>query len=188
YEIFIAAGLELDTRGVAAEGMSEREWQLALRKIVGRAERLETPPAGCEQSLDQLVADVGGGQRHRHGTARAPEADAHPRSVALESFDCLGRNRSERLAHRWEDVENEVEAADLENFGDQRLQRGDHQAAAAAGSLPGGKHQAAQPGARHILEARQIEDQRLALDRKSTRLNSSHVKISYAVFCLKKKK
>src|SRR5690606_4506294 len=35
-------------------------------------------------------------------------------------------------------------------------------------------------------------DQRLPVlhtgDRKSTRLNSSHVKISYAVFCLKKKK
>src|SRR5436309_12395814 len=29
---------------------------------------------------------------------------------------------------------------------------------------------------------------RADLDRKSTRLNSSHVKISYAVFCLKKKK
>src|SRR5579872_7599012 len=28
----------------------------------------------------------------------------------------------------------------------------------------------------------------LARDRKSTRLNSSHVSISYAVFCLKKKK
>src|SRR5690625_5706700 len=28
----------------------------------------------------------------------------------------------------------------------------------------------------------------LAADRKSTRLNSSHVAISYAVFCLKKKK
>src|SRR5690349_23969442 len=28
----------------------------------------------------------------------------------------------------------------------------------------------------------------LWLDRKSTRLNSSHVEISYAVFCLKKKK
>src|SRR5690606_40640579 len=27
----------------------------------------------------------------------------------------------------------------------------------------------------------------LSIDRKSTRLNSSHVKISYAVFCLKKK-
>src|SRR6266700_4645880 len=34
-----------------------------------------------------------------------------------------------------------------------------------------------------------IRDQeRAGLDRKSTRLNSSHVKISYAVFCLKKKK
>src|SRR3712207_7000513 len=33
------------------------------------------------------------------------------------------------------------------------------------------------------------KDQRAALaDRKSTRLNSSHANISYAVFCLKKKK
>src|SRR5690606_42101075 len=31
-------------------------------------------------------------------------------------------------------------------------------------------------------------DMNVWLDRKSTRLNSSHVKISYAVFCLKKKK
>src|SRR2546430_13669523 len=30
-------------------------------------------------------------------------------------------------------------------------------------------------------------DGRLELDRKSTRLNSSHSQISYAVFCLKKK-
>src|SRR5437667_1246123 len=29
---------------------------------------------------------------------------------------------------------------------------------------------------------------RIAQDRKSTRLNSSHITISYAVFCLKKKK
>src|SRR5436305_5262039 len=31
------------------------------------------------------------------------------------------------------------------------------------------------------------EQKRRPLDRKSTRLNSSHVRISYAVFCLKKK-
>src|SRR5690606_41666027 len=30
-------------------------------------------------------------------------------------------------------------------------------------------------------------DEAVQIDRKSTRLNSSHVKISYAVFCLKKK-
>src|SRR5207302_4511616 len=35
---------------------------------------------------------------------------------------------------------------------------------------------------------RLIERRQLGGDRKSTRLNSSHVKISYAVFCLKKKK
>src|SRR5690606_40253233 len=33
-----------------------------------------------------------------------------------------------------------------------------------------------------------LEGSPLVGDRKSTRLNSSHVKISYAVFCLKKKK
>src|SRR5204862_6758850 len=33
-----------------------------------------------------------------------------------------------------------------------------------------------------------VAEQLLGADRKSTRLNSSHVEISYAVFCLKKKK
>src|SRR6266513_4992221 len=37
------------------------------------------------------------------------------------------------------------------------------------------------------LQGRQLHH-RFLRDRKSTRLNSSHVSISYAVFCLKKKK
>src|SRR3712207_7618584 len=37
----------------------------------------------------------------------------------------------------------------------------------------------------HRIEARRLKVRRL--DRKSTRLNSSHANISYAVFCLKKK-
>src|SRR5690606_41419040 len=42
---------------------------------------------------------------------------------------------------------------------------------------------------RKLRPKAQREGQHLhAGDRKSTRLNSSHVKISYAVFCLKKKK
>src|SRR5690242_21134473 len=36
--------------------------------------------------------------------------------------------------------------------------------------------------------ARSSADQAFQADRKSTRLNSSHMSISYAVFCLKKKK
>src|SRR5690348_17456490 len=38
------------------------------------------------------------------------------------------------------------------------------------------------------LHARRGADRGLVEDRKSTRLNSSHPSISYAVFCLKKKK
>src|SRR5687768_17878494 len=38
------------------------------------------------------------------------------------------------------------------------------------------------------LTGRKPESLRLSSDRKSTRLNSSHGYISYAVFCLKKKK
>src|SRR5436309_9965587 len=45
-------------------------------------------------------------------------------------------------------------------------------------SLPHHRIEAPYPAARE----REVQD------RKSTRLNSSHVKISYAVFCLKKKK
>src|SRR3712207_7409809 len=48
------------------------------------------------------------------------------------------------------------------------------------------------PAASPVLaRVRQDEDERdyhPARDRKSTRLNSSHANISYAVFCLKKKK
>src|SRR5438874_9188663 len=42
----------------------------------------------------------------------------------------------------------------------------------------------------HLVRAdrHHVDLQIVHVDRKSTRLNSSHVEISYAVFCLKKKK
>src|SRR5436309_9892786 len=39
-----------------------------------------------------------------------------------------------------------------------------------------------------VVTLSELPEATFASDRKSTRLNSSHVKISYAVFCLKKKK
>src|SRR5690606_39384896 len=49
-----------------------------------------------------------------------------------------------------------------------------------------GRHEERRAPVRRAVGAR---EERLRLqDRKSTRLNSSHVKISYAVFCLKKKR
>src|SRR5205085_6749182 len=50
-------------------------------------------------------------------------------------------------------------------------------------SLPSGVRGSAEPGQSSSAEPRTPEG-----DRKSTRLNSSHSQISYAVFCLKKKK
>src|SRR2546430_13520931 len=53
------------------------------------------------------------------------------------------------------------------------------QACGAAPDAPGAKNSAIRVGNRSRL---------VSIDRKSTRLNSSHSQISYAVFCLKKKK
>src|SRR5258708_31677082 len=49
------------------------------------------------------------------------------------------------------------------------------------------RHAAARGGVHHTLSLGDCRGDR-AQDRKSTRLNSSHQIISYAVFCLKKKK
>src|SRR5688572_31800805 len=43
-------------------------------------------------------------------------------------------------------------------------------------------------GASHVHGAKVLDAGVRLVDRKSTRLNSSHSQISYAVFCLKKKK
>src|SRR5437870_13058650 len=48
----------------------------------------------------------------------------------------------------------------------------------------GGRPRPARPGLRARVDLRRDPERG---DRKSTRLNSSHVAISYAVFCLKKK-
>src|SRR2546430_4642920 len=64
-----------------------------------------------------------------------------------------------------------------------RRARGDVERVADRVAQPGGG------GAQRVAIARCVDTQIRPLgDRKSTRLNSSHSQISYAVFCLKKKK
>src|SRR5690606_41933719 len=53
---------------------------------------------------------------------------------------------------------------------------------------PDGDHQPPALARRSAGGVPLVRGQEGRVDRKSTRLNSSHVKISYAVFCLKKKK
>src|SRR3989475_4738261 len=52
----------------------------------------------------------------------------------------------------------------------------------------GGRDRVAAPGRGGAPPPRDRRSARRGEDRKSTRLNSSHSQISYAVFCLKKKK
>src|SRR3712207_8584717 len=66
-------------------------------------------------------------------------------------------------------------------IGDRRLNRGAF-AGLPVGVLP---REVSTKSIVHILE---LAKKVVVLDRKSTRLNSSHANISYAVFCLKKKK
>src|SRR5438445_13311056 len=56
-----------------------------------------------------------------------------------------------------------------------------------AGGIRGGRSDCRTPGGGRRAGVRQT-DRPPRIDRKSTRLNSSHANISYAVFCLKKKK
>src|SRR3712207_8931941 len=63
-------------------------------------------------------------------------------------------------------------------------QHDDDAAEAAAGRLV---HPAVHVGPRRLVPRLRPGLRELRRDRKSTRLNSSHANISYAVFCLKKK-
>src|SRR2546426_7402569 len=49
-------------------------------------------------------------------------------------------------------------------------------------------HEMLEEEQKHLIQQIDHTDTRQFEDRKSTRLNSSHLVISYAVFCLKKKK
>src|SRR3712207_7450600 len=65
----------------------------------------------------------------------------------------------------------------------------DRRVVAVAGVDDGVGRQREQTGADRLDDRREVGERpaRRARDRKSTRLNSSHANISYAVFCLKKK-
>src|SRR5690606_41604778 len=75
---------------------------------------------------------------------------------------------------------------DAEAQGRDQRRRGEHRGA----DLEGAQVRHVEPQRAHLrfLDRAEQHVQREPRDRKSTRLNSSHVKISYAVFCLKKKK
>src|SRR5207302_11197358 len=95
-----------------------------------------------------------------------------PQSLTLFPYTTLFRSRAA----------GRREADQRERAGHRRDQQGSGQGVA-TGALP---RRPAVPPQRAPDPHPPVADREQ--DRKSTRLNSSHVKISYAVFCLKKKK
>src|SRR5690606_42012222 len=121
----------------------------------------------------------------RQGRAVADDhicADADAREPHRDGLDLA---RTERRSSDPHSLGQQPRTSDA---GLRRNARGDSALLRVAGVFAGGgrseqaslRFEPAHAGARRGV--------RYAPDRKSTRLNSSHVKISYAVFCLKKKK
>src|SRR5699024_11381357 len=104
-------------------------------------------------------------------TTHCLTAPATPVSYTLSLHDALPISRSRRQREQ-------VERADRAERLEHERQRKAHAVRARTDVKPV-QRQAPVPR----RDGRQV-----ARDRKSTRLNSSHVSISYAVFCLKKKK
>src|SRR5207249_7969161 len=89
--------------------------------------------------------------------------------ISMISFFFSSRRRHTRSKRDWS---SDVCSSDLHRVGERVHQHADGRRGAIVGRNPGPRRLARES---HT-------------DRKSTRLNSSHVSISYAVFCLKKKK
>src|SRR5690349_22791379 len=97
----------------------------------------------------------------------------HPQRSTLFPYTTLFRSVHPYGAHA--DQVHEVGDGDGGDVGRGRRRR----------QLGGDPLQDTEPGGARALLG---EEERVVEDRKSTRLNSSHVDISYALFCLKKKK
>src|SRR2546427_5796840 len=91
-----------------------------------------------------------------------------PRSTLFPYTTLFRSIRTDGCGHQVADAHPAVDDADPPHGTDPRAR---------------GEQYAGQPNRRRRVHGREAEG-----DRKSTRLNSSHSQISYAVFCLKKKK
>src|SRR3712207_6894648 len=110
-------------------------------------------------------------------------------SLAVLVFFFFSSRR--RHTRYWRDWSSDVCSSDLEHRRgedqDARVRRVRRQPAAVADAHV---RQPEAHAAQRLAQAGGLPDRPglLGVDRKSTRLNSSHANISYAVFCLKKKK
>src|SRR3989475_9845614 len=182
-------------RDAAVDGrtLTRREFQRSFPRAAGEDLQLAFLPlllAPGPSGTDDRDRDVVRGLRDLAGPAPDPKAEALERLLAGRAGKTIvfvqPRATVRYLLRRLRGRRVAAVIGDTGLFGDEPATRAEVLAAFA----PRAQH--APPPARaletDILIATDLLSEGLNLDRKSTRLNSSHSQISYAVFCLKKKK
>src|SRR2546422_1572401 len=172
----------------------------ALQRVVGQRRRRpgQSEPGPIEEGVDELGQIV-----EALAQRREPELDSAQAIEQVRSEPTLVDELAQGLVRRGDDSNVDVDRpaapdpldlALLERAQDLRLHDEGHVADLVEEQRPAaGQLEPSDPradGAREgaTLVAEQLGFEEPLQDRKSTRLNSSHGYISYAVFCLKKKK
>src|SRR5699024_5646425 len=170
----IYAGTIRENVAMGKAGATDEEVWRAL-EIAQMKDYVESLPDGLDHRLELSGSNLSGGQRQRLAIARALIKDA-PIYIFDDSFSALDFLTEARLRSRLgEELKGKTQIVVTQRV--TTAKNSDCIFVMDQGRvLDWGRHEELLPRCR------------VYRDRKSTRLNSSHVSISYAVFCLKKKK
>src|SRR5207245_3486278 len=128
------------------------------------------------EDAEECAADADGGHRDtdREQDGVGGERDESQPPAADEAAEDEEQDRQERQADEHANADPEAHPGPM------------HERLARAAREPREEDDDEQPEQKQADEPAQPIDEESGRDRKSTRLNSSHGSISYAVFCLKK--
>src|SRR5207249_8115272 len=165
-------------RDPADDQIDSEQHPVNLREVSDeRVENIEIAIDRDDAELEELFPDRGAEEcLEEHRVPEPDEAVQEPGHVPSQTQEC-DREHEEQVDGR----DDEAIDQGREEPVDPMLQQG----RVVADQVKGRRH--GSPIRRRRYRTRMGEPCLRPLDRKSTRLNSSHVSISYAVFCLKKK-
>src|SRR5882724_5470542 len=164
--MLVVTRIELHAGGIASESVRNSKIKLGVDPCPCLFLRVETLTRSRDYCMGKLVPDRRGVQGDRDGTARSPERDPQRhRSGAMGGVvgrQSGWRNFGQSFAHGSKTLEDEIEAADLEDFAHHGLERRYHDRASLLADLLGRQHQDAQPHAADVVHLRKIQDQAIA--------------------------
>src|SRR5207249_10256565 len=154
---------------------------------------LQRPVATEDQKIATLAARRNAARRSPRGQkTRLVAAGREGRRPAMAGHHCgpgVHKACASRVSRLTNSRKQEVRSCHSRTLIPAAFMRTDRCPSESSTRFPGRRRSSflSMPTACRCSSAVGMERNELLLDRKSTRLNSSHVSISYAVFCLKKK-